>query len=170
MVNTIDWRTNTIYSETSKEQTASILEGRKPFLHKIIATVKIAVGEAAMSRKPAVGSARLLNSAAAIAWHEDGEAALRVPIALHIWRLRLEPADGPVGVGVRQVTVAVGGHDDHVELPVDPGHPTAGPSGPALPRARGPGGAREPDGARLPEPGGRVREQTVRGNDRAPRR
>ena len=135
-------------------------------------TCTIAVGDTTVSRKTAIGSPRLLNAAAAIARHEDGEAALRVSVALHIGRLRLKPADGPVGVvgvRVRQITAAVGRHDDHVVLPVDPGLPTAGPSCPALPRPRAPSGAREPGGVRLPETGGRVREQPG-GHDRAPRR
>jgi hypothetical protein len=61
-------------------------------------TCRIPPGETTVSRKTSVGSPRLLHTAAAVARHEDGEAALRVPVALHVGRLRLEPADGPVGV------------------------------------------------------------------------
>jgi len=87
------------YIQRGQQRTnTSILKGREPFIYTIIATCRIPAGETTVTRKTAVGSPRLLDAAAAIAWHEDGEATLRVPIDLHIGRLRLKPTDGPVGV------------------------------------------------------------------------
>lgn len=102
-------------------------------------TGKTVVGQNPVSRNAAVGLHRLLNTAMTVAGHKDGEAALRVTIALHLRRLRLEPADGPVGVvrvRVRKVPPAIGWNDDHVVLPVDHGVLSAGPAVPALPRPR----------------------------------
>ena len=136
-------------------------------------------GDIAVDEPTAAG---LLDTAAAVAVtrHEDGEAAVGIPVAVELRPLRLEPADGPVGVvgaRVRRVPVDAAAdverHDDHVVLPVD--HLTAARPARPLPGASSAaaGARRAPEGAhrRLPEPGGGVREQRAgHGHGHAARR
>lgn len=143
----------------------SVLKGRHPLLHKILVIRNAAVGDTTRTRKPTIRTGRPVSAAVSIARHEDGEAALGVCVALEVRRERLEPADGPVGavgVRVRQAAVAVGLHDNHAALAVDPILRTAAaPADLALTRPCR-AGARAPDGVWLPEPGRGVREEAFR--------
>jgi hypothetical protein len=136
-------------------------------MNLVVLTREATVGESASAQESALGLPGLLGAATAVAPHEDGEAGLRVTVRLHLRRLRLQPADGPirvVGLGPGQAAAAVGWHDDHVVLPVDPALPAAAPLIPdlPLPRAAAGGGTREGDGVWLPEAGGEVREGGAR--------
>jgi len=124
-------------------------------------TREATVGQGSGAKKPALAPLRLLLAAMAVARHEDGEAVLGVAVRLQLRRLGLEPADGPVRVvrvGPRQAPAAVGRHDDHVVLPVDPRLPAAAAPVPGPPWPRAAAGGVERDGVGLPEPGGEVRE------------
>lgn len=144
----------------------SVLKGRHPLLHRSPVIRNAAVGgDTTRTREPTIRSGRPVSAAASIARHEDGEAALGVRVTLEIRRERLQPADGPVGgvgVRVRQAAVAVGLHDNHAVLAVDPVLRAA-----AAPADR----ARAPDaGVWLPKPGRGVREEAFRHGRAAPRR
>lgn len=146
----------------------SVLEGRQPLFYEIITIREASVGESASAQESALGRPGLLGAAAAVAPHEDGEAGFSFIVRLHLRRLRLQPADGPIGV-VRlrpgQAPAAVGRHDDHVVLPVDPGLAAAAapvPDPPLPPTAAARAGTRESEGVRLPEAGGEVREGGAR--------
>lgn len=142
------------------EMVESILKGRHPLLYKIFVIRNGADGDTTRPREPGIRTGKAVIATAAVARHENGEAALGVGVALEVWRERLEPADGPVGaVGVRvqQAPVAVGLHDNHAVLPLCRSLPAAAaPPAPILPRPCH-GRAR----VRLPEPGRGVREQAV---------
>jgi hypothetical protein len=131
-------------------------------------TRKATVSEGAGAKEPALSPTSLLDVAVAVARHEHRKAVLWVAVGLKLRRLRLEPADGPIGVvGFRagQAAAAVGRHDDHVVLPVDPGLPAAAAPAPDPPRPRAAAagaGRVERDGVRLPEAGGEVREGGAR--------
>lgn len=129
----------------------------------ILLTREATVGESTGAKEAALRHRGLLGAAVAVAGNEDGEAGLGVTVRLHLRRLRLQPADGPIGiVGLRpgQAPAAVGRHDDHVVLPVNPRLPAAAPPvpDPPLPRTAAATGSGEGDSVRLPEPGGEVRE------------